>query len=72
MITLTPEAAKQVKALLSKEDKPNLSLRIGVKGGGCSGMSYTMGLEDGTPKEQDQVFEQDGIVMMVHSFRRNN
>ena len=65
MITLTPEAAEQVKALLSKENKPNFALRIGVKGGGCSGMSYAIGLEDGTPKEHDQVFEQEGIKVLV-------
>ncbi len=65
MITLTPTATQEVKRLIEKEQKPNLGLRIGVKGGGCSGLSYVLALEEAAPKPYDTVFEQDGIKVIV-------
>lgn len=65
MITVTPAAAQEVKRLMEKEQKPNLGLRIGVKGGGCSGLSYVLAVEDATPKPYDTVLEQDGIKVLV-------
>jgi iron-sulfur cluster assembly protein len=65
MITLTPPAREEIKRAIEKEHKPNLGLRVGVRGGGCSGMSYVLALDEATPKEQDQVFEQDGLKILV-------
>jgi iron-sulfur cluster assembly protein len=65
MITLTASAAQEVKRLIEKEQKPNLGVRVGVKGGGCSGMSYVLALEDAAPKQFDTVFEQDGIKVLI-------
>ena len=65
MITLSSPAVEEVRRLLSKEQKPNLGLRVGVKGGGCSGFSYYMGVEEVAPKPHDTVFEQDGLRVMV-------
>ena len=65
MITLTPAATQEVKRLLEKEQKPNLGLRLGVKGGGCSGFTYVLALEEAAPKQYDTVFEQDGISILV-------
>ena len=65
MITLTPAAAQEVKRLMDKEDKPNLGLRVGVKGGGCSGFSYMMAIEEASPKQYDSVLEQDGVKILV-------
>ncbi len=65
MITLSPSAAQEVRRLITQEHKPNLGLRLGVKGGGCSGFSYFLGLEEATPKEHDTVFEQDGVKVLV-------
>ena len=65
MITLTPEASQEVKRLIGNEQKPNLGLRLGVKGGGCSGLNYQMAIEEGTPKPYDTVFEQDDIKILV-------
>ena len=65
MITLTQAALGEVKRLLDKEQKPNLALRLGVKGGGCSGFSYQMGLEEAAPKQYDTIFEQDGIKILI-------
>ena len=65
MITLTPAATQQVKKLIEQEQKPNLGLRIGVKGGGCSGMTYVLSIDEASPKQYDSVFEQDGIKVLV-------
>ncbi len=65
MISLTSTAAEEVKRLIEKEQKPNLGLRIGVKGGGCSGMSYVVAIDEATPKQYDQVFEQEGVKVLI-------
>jgi iron-sulfur cluster assembly protein len=65
MITLTPSATGEVKRLIEKEQKPNLGLRIGVKGGGCSGLSYVLALDEATPKQYDQVFEREGVKVLI-------
>ncbi len=65
MVTLTATAAEEVKRLMEKEGKPGLGLRLGVKGGGCSGMSYIMSIDALTPKEGDSVFEQEGVRVLV-------
>jgi len=65
MITLTPTAVKEVKRLIDKKQKPNLALRIGVKGGGCSGMSYVLDIDDASPKEHDTIFEQEGLKVLI-------
>ena len=36
-----------------------------MKGGGCSGFSYVLGLEEAVPKPYDQVFEQDGVKILI-------
>ena len=65
MITLTAQAAKEVKRLIEKEQKPNLGLRLGVKGGGCSGMTYVLAIDDVSPKQYDTVFEQEGVKVVI-------
>ncbi len=65
MITLTPSATGEIKRLIAQEQKPNLGLRLGVKGGGCSGMSYVLAIEEATPKQYDTVFEQDGVKVVI-------
>lgn len=65
MITLSSSAVEEVRRLVTQENKPNLGLRVGVKGGGCSGFSYFLGLEEVAPKQYDTVFEQDGLKIVV-------
>ena len=65
MITLTTDAAQEVKRLIEKEQQPNRGLRIGVKGGGCSGMTYVLAIDEATPKQYDTVFEQDGVKILI-------
>lgn len=64
LVTLTPAAVKQVKRLRDKKGNNQLALRLGVKGGGCSGLSYVMSFEDGA-EEGDSVFEVDGVTVIV-------
>ena len=64
ILTITPAAIQQVRFLIGKQRNPNLKLRVGVKGGGCSGLSYTMNLEE-TPHERDLIFSIDGLIVMV-------
>lgn len=65
MITLTPSATEEVKRLVEKEQKPNVGLRIGIKGGGCSGMTYVLAIEEASPQQYDTVFEQDGVKILI-------
>ncbi len=63
-ITLTERASKQVKTIIKKEGlDENLYLRIAVEGGGCSGLSYKLGLDYRT--EEDQIFESYGVEIIV-------
>jgi iron-sulfur cluster assembly protein len=64
MISLTDKAALKVKEILGSEKKEDHALRLGVKGGGCSGFSYTLNL-DKAFAESDQVFEDKGIKIVV-------
>lgn len=65
MITLSSTALQEVRRLIEKEQKPHVALRVGVKGGGCSGFSYQMAVDDATPKPFDTLFEQDGVKVLV-------
>jgi len=64
LVTLTPAAVRQVKHLIQRRGDPSLGLRVGVKGGGCSGLSYVMSLEP-APREGDHVLEVEGLRVFV-------
>jgi iron-sulfur cluster assembly protein len=64
-ITVSPEAAKQVKLQLEKRGTPNAHLRLGVKGAGCSGYSYVIQFEDSAPREKDKLFQMHDISVVV-------
>ncbi len=64
MIILTPVAAEKVKALLVQRGTPELGLRIGVRGGGCSGNSYYMEFCDGEAAG-DETVETNGVKLIV-------
>lgn len=65
MITLTDKAAGELRELMNGEGKLDAALRVWVAGGGCSGLSYGMALDDNEPEAEDQVFEQSGIKIVV-------
>src|SRR5262249_28383956 len=64
LVTLTLPAIERVKFLIGKQQNPNLKLRIGVKGGGCSGLSYVMNLEEQS-KERDIVYTVGDITVLI-------
>ncbi len=66
MINVSAEAAKRVASLMSEEGKDVAVsyVRVGVKSGGCSGLSYDMGFVDG-PEDGDQLFEDQGVKILV-------
>jgi len=60
-ISVTERAAAKIKDAFEKQKMPAGScLRVGVKGGGCSGFSYTLVVTD-KPAEDDEVFESNGV-----------
>ncbi len=66
MITVTETAADRIRQLLVKEGVPveTGGLRLGVQGGGCSGLTYAMRLEP-QARERDQVVEAYGARIFV-------
>lgn len=64
IVTITESAAYQIKDMLKEHGEENAFLRVAIKGGGCSGLSYGMGIES-EPNEDDIQFEQHGINVLV-------
>lgn len=61
MIGVTERAAKEVARIIAEQKLPEgTALRVGVKGGGCSGFSYTLGFDDSV-SEVDQISEVAGV-----------
>ncbi len=59
-VTLTEGALVEIKKLMTAEDFDSTQLlRVGVKGGGCSGMTYVLGFDHST--DNDKHFEIDGV-----------
>jgi iron-sulfur cluster insertion protein len=64
MITITESVDAKVADILREENDTNISLRVFVQGGGCSGMQYGFALEK-EQNEDDFVFEQQGVKYLV-------
>src|SRR5215471_3130 len=64
-ITLTQEAAQFVKDRLAKEGRPTASLRVGVRGGGCNGLTYVLDYTDDPPRSRDLVYDFYGTRVLV-------
>lgn len=65
-IRLTEAAAREVLAIVKREelDADKVRLRVGVKGGGCSGFSYLLDLTE-SQKDTDELFEMHGVKVIV-------
>jgi iron-sulfur cluster assembly protein len=64
-ISVSDKAVKQIKRIKSENDIPeNHGLRISVKGGGCSGLTYNLGFDE-KQNAADMVIEKDGIKLFV-------
>ena len=63
-ITLTATAVKKVKEILEAQDPKPAALRLGVRGGGCSGFSYSMAFEM-EKGAMDKEYDFDGLKVLV-------
>lgn len=64
-VVLTEAAAKEIKKIIADQelDADKVRLRVGVKGGGCSGFSYILDLTE-SQKDTDEMFEQHGVKII--------
>lgn len=64
-VTFTENAITEIKRLLNSDAAtPGMSLRIGVKGGGCAGMTYILAFDKA--EESDTHYEHEGIPMIMN------
>lgn len=64
-ITLTDKASSEVRKIMEANKIPETyGLRVGVKGGGCSGLSYSLGF-DAEQRESDKIIMKEGIRIFV-------
>jgi iron-sulfur cluster assembly protein len=64
MIQVSPKAILKIKEQFAKHGVTAGGLRLGVQGGGCSGLSYLFKLES-APRPKDNIFEFDGVQVFV-------
>lgn len=64
VMRLTDAAATRIRDLTQRADKPIAGLRVGVKNGGCAGMSYTVEYADEI-KKSDEIVEDKGVKVLV-------
>src|SRR5262249_34022223 len=57
VIRVTPKAVEMIRKQIDKRGVPNTALRLGIRGGGCSGFSYVIEFHDGEPRAKDHVFD---------------
>jgi iron-sulfur cluster assembly protein len=65
-ILLTEKAASEIKKIVSEQGLPaeETRLRVGVKGGGCSGFSYMLDLTEEPKGEQDEELDSNGVKIL--------
>ena len=63
-VRLSDAAASRIKELMAKMDRPVAGLRVGVKNGGCAGMSYTMEYAE-SANPSDEVVEDKGVKILI-------
>lgn len=66
-IQLTERAAGEIKSIIQQQNLPSEAtrLRVGVKGGGCSGFSYMLDLVEDEPSDNDEQLEAHGVKILV-------
>lgn len=64
-IKVTAKAIEQIKKLIAENKlTEDFGLRIGIKGGGCSGLTYSLGF-DSKPREGDTIIENDSLKLFI-------
>jgi iron-sulfur cluster assembly protein len=64
VVTLSDAAADRIKTIIAGADRPILGVRVGVRNGGCAGMSYTMEYAE-AKNPLDEVVEDKGVTVLV-------
>jgi iron-sulfur cluster assembly protein len=64
-IFVSDGAIAYAREKLAQRGTPNAAVRVGIRGGGCSGFSYVIQFEDEAPRERDYVFEFGGVRFFV-------
>lgn len=67
MITISESAIAKIKNIIAEENNPKIKLRVGVQGGGCSGMQYFFTLDDDFSEDEDFVISVGDISVLVDS-----
>ncbi len=65
MIRITDKAVAEIRRQRDKRGTPEAALRVGIRGGGCTGFSYLFEWADGVPRPKDKVVEKDGVKLYV-------
>jgi iron-sulfur cluster assembly protein len=66
LIKIQASAVEKIRALWTEFSKPEGTMvRVGIKGGGCSGFSYTFSFEQNPPTKFDHVIESDGVKLII-------
>ena len=64
VMRLSDAAAARIKDIMAKADRPFAGVRVGVKNGGCAGMSYTLEYAE-SANPTDEVIEDKGVKIMI-------
>ena len=66
-IQVTDKASKAVRRIAVKEGREteDFGLRVGVKGGGCSGLLYVLSIQENTPLDTDRVVDDNGLHIFI-------
>jgi len=66
MITVSSKAVQKIKEILVADQRPDGLIRVGIKGGGCSGFTYVLDIAE-KKSENDQLFDFDGVKVVIDS-----
>ena len=64
VMSMTEAAAERARGLIANADRPVIGLRVGIKNGGCAGMSYTVEFAE-AKNPLDEVVEDKGVTLLV-------
>ena len=65
-LQLTENAAKEIRKVIAEQKMPeNVTLRVGVAGGGCSGFEYKLGFDEHVDEETDTICDMHGVRVAV-------
>lgn len=64
-ITVTPGAVDAIRRQIQKRGRTDTALRVGIRGGGCSGFSYVIEFHDGPPRPKDVIFDYGDVRVVV-------